>query len=112
MREVAYRRLLARLFNARPEGWVVKGGAALLLRLDPNRTSNDIDIAYLDQAAGAGIEVVAGQRTLAALVEPAARGECQRMGGYGQTRRDPIADGGREIRNVEPSHQYCPSRAS
>jgi len=50
MREVAYRRLLARLFAARPDGWVVKGGVALLLRLDPNRTSNDIDITYIDEA--------------------------------------------------------------
>ena len=61
MREVAYRRLLARLFNARPEGWVVKGGAALLLRLDPNRTSNDIDIAYLDQAAEHAVALAALQ---------------------------------------------------
>lgn len=37
LREVAYRRLLFRLFRAQPERWVVKGGAALLLRLDPNR---------------------------------------------------------------------------
>lgn len=50
MREVAYRRLLARLFASRPDAWVVKGGAALLLRLDPNRTSNDIDIAYVEEA--------------------------------------------------------------
>lgn len=59
MREVAYRRLLARLFGARPEGWVVKGGAALLLRLDPNRTSNDIDIAYLDEAAEHAVALAA-----------------------------------------------------
>jgi nucleotidyltransferase AbiEii toxin of type IV toxin-antitoxin system len=50
MREIAYRRLLARLFATQPEQRVVKGGAALLLRLDPNRTSNDIDLAYLAQA--------------------------------------------------------------
>lgn len=52
MREVAYRRLLARLFASRPEGWIVKGGAALLLRLDPNRTSNDVDVAFAPTAAG------------------------------------------------------------
>jgi hypothetical protein len=50
MREIAYRRLLARLFALEPEKWVVKGGAALLLRLDPNRASNDIDLAYVAQA--------------------------------------------------------------
>lgn len=50
MREVAYRRLLARLFAARPAGWIVKGGVALILRLDPNRTSNDIDISFVEEA--------------------------------------------------------------
>jgi hypothetical protein len=47
LREIAYRRLLARLFEKQPNRWVVKGGAALLLRLDPNRTSNDIDLTYV-----------------------------------------------------------------
>lgn len=50
LHEVAYRRLLARLFDAQPQRWVVKGGVALLLRLDPNRTSNDIDLAYVAEA--------------------------------------------------------------
>jgi hypothetical protein len=50
LRGIAYRRLLARLFEVQPERWVVKGGAALLLRLDPNRTSNDIDLAYVAEA--------------------------------------------------------------
>jgi hypothetical protein len=63
-REIAYRRLLARLFATQPERWVVKGGVALLLRLDPNRTSNDIDLAYVAQA---GEHAVA----LKALVEAA-----------------------------------------
>jgi hypothetical protein len=48
--EIAYRRLLFRLFDSQPDRWVVKGGAALLLRLDPNRTSNDIDLAYVHEA--------------------------------------------------------------
>ena len=50
LREIAYRRLLARMFATQPERWVVKGGVALLLRLDPNRTSNDIDLAYVAKA--------------------------------------------------------------
>jgi hypothetical protein len=50
LREIAYRRLLFRLFETQPDRWVVKGGAALLLRLDPNRTSNDIDLAYVHDA--------------------------------------------------------------
>jgi Nucleotidyl transferase AbiEii toxin, Type IV TA system len=49
LREIAYRRLLARIFATQPERWVVKGGVALLLRLDPNRTSNDIDLVYVAQ---------------------------------------------------------------
>jgi hypothetical protein len=65
MREIAYRRLLARLFETQPERWVVKGGVALLLRLDPNRTSNDIDLTYV---ADAGEHAIA----LQALVEAAA----------------------------------------
>ena len=64
LREIAYRRLLARIFATQPERWVVKGGVALLLRLDPNRTSNDIDLAYVAQA---GEHAVA----LKALVEAA-----------------------------------------
>ncbi len=50
VREIAYRRLLARIFAVQAERWVVKGGVALLLRLDPNRTSNDIDLAYVAEA--------------------------------------------------------------
>jgi hypothetical protein len=65
LREIAYRRLLARLFEMQPDRWVVRGGAALLLRLDPNRTSNDIDLAYV---AGAGEHAAA----LEALAEAVA----------------------------------------
>lgn len=44
-RQFAYDRLLARLFANDPEGWVLKGGAALLARLPQNaRHSLDIDI--------------------------------------------------------------------
>jgi hypothetical protein len=59
LREIAYRRLLVRLFAVQSERWVVKGGAALLLRLDPNRTSNDIDLAYIAQAGEHGVAVEA-----------------------------------------------------
>jgi hypothetical protein len=49
--EVAYRRLVARLAVQAPGRWVVKGGYGLILRLDPNRMSNDVDVVYLDEAA-------------------------------------------------------------
>jgi hypothetical protein len=65
LREIAYRRRLARIFTSQGDRWVVKGGAALLLRLDPNRTSNDIDLAYVGEA---GEHAVA----LQSLVEAAA----------------------------------------
>jgi hypothetical protein len=65
LREIAYRRFLARVFGTQPDRWIVKGGAALLLRLDPNRTSNDIDLAYVGEA---GEHAVA----LKALMEAAA----------------------------------------
>jgi hypothetical protein len=48
--EVAFRRLIARMYATEPEGWVLKGGFALILRLDPNRTSNDIDVTYVHEA--------------------------------------------------------------
>src|SRR3954452_19162814 len=48
--EVAYRRLVARMFATSPDEWVLKGGYAMILRLDPNRTSNDIDVSYVNAA--------------------------------------------------------------
>lgn len=47
LREIAYRRLLHRLFKTQPKRWILKGGVSLLLRLDPNRASNDIYLAYV-----------------------------------------------------------------
>ncbi len=57
VQEIAFRRLLARLFARHPGGWVVKGGVALVLRLDPNRTSDDIDITYILEAGGHALAV-------------------------------------------------------
>ena len=65
LREVAYRRLLARIFAEQPNRWVVKGGAALLLRLDPNRTSNDIDLAYVAEASEHAVALTALEEALA-----------------------------------------------
>lgn len=48
--EVAYRRLVARMFTLEPDRWVLKGGFAMILRLDPSRTSNDIDATYVAEA--------------------------------------------------------------
>lgn len=56
-RELAYRRFLARLFTVQPNSWVLKGGVALLFRLDPSRPSYDIDIAYIGAGADHAIAI-------------------------------------------------------
>lgn len=48
--EIAYRRLVARMYETQPDRWILKGGFALILRLDPSRTSNDIDVTYVAEA--------------------------------------------------------------
>ncbi len=63
--EVAFRRLLARLEAQAPGRWVLKGGVALLLRLDPNRTSKDLDLSFVDPLGTA-------KKALDALAEAAA----------------------------------------
>jgi hypothetical protein len=52
LREVAFDRLLARLFAAKDAPWVLKGGYALELRLKEARVTRDIDLA-LRRALGA-----------------------------------------------------------
>lgn len=51
LREVAFDRLLARLFIREPAPWVLKGGYALELRIKEARATKDIDLA-LRQALG------------------------------------------------------------
>lgn len=58
-RELAYRRLLVRLAVAQPGGWFLKGGLALQFRLDPSRSTLDIDIGLL-----AGLETAAAEAAL------------------------------------------------
>jgi len=45
-RQFAYDRLLARLFHAAPEEWVLKGAGALLARLETGRHTKDIDLYW------------------------------------------------------------------
>ena len=57
-RQFAYDRLLARVFGAEPEAWVLKGAAALLARLGGSaRHTLDVDLyrpaARLDEAEAA-----------------------------------------------------------
>jgi Nucleotidyl transferase AbiEii toxin, Type IV TA system len=44
LRQFAYDRLLARLFTAEPEGWVLKGATGLLARIPTSRHSRDVDL--------------------------------------------------------------------
>ena len=47
-RDVAFHAILARLAQRSAQGhWVVKGGVALQLRLDPSRPSRDIDVTWV-----------------------------------------------------------------
>ncbi|MDP2865750.1 MAG: nucleotidyl transferase AbiEii/AbiGii toxin family protein, partial [Elusimicrobiota bacterium] len=45
MREVAFDRLLARLFARKDAAWILKGGYALELRMKEARATKDIDLA-------------------------------------------------------------------
>lgn len=45
MREVAFDRLLARLFSSKDAAWLLKGGYALELRIKAARATKDIDLA-------------------------------------------------------------------
>ncbi|WP_370145612.1 nucleotidyl transferase AbiEii/AbiGii toxin family protein [Streptacidiphilus sp. EB129] len=60
-----YQRLLARIFLHEPNGWMLKGGQALLVRFPRARQSQDIDLYYRD--AGASSEAVSALRAAAAL---------------------------------------------
>ena len=66
---MAFRRLLVRLEASDPGQWVVKGGVALLLRLDPNRTSDDIDLAYVHAAGEHAIAIKALEQEFAVKLE-------------------------------------------
>ena len=44
-KHIAYDRLLARVFIAEPERWLLKGGGALLARIPGARHSKDLDLA-------------------------------------------------------------------
>ena len=65
LQEVAFRRLLVRLEISDPKQWVVKGGVALLLRLDPNRTSDDIDLVYMSESGEYAVAIAALDRAFA-----------------------------------------------
>lgn len=47
-----HRRLLARVFHSDPDGWVLKGGQALLVRWPRARYSTDVDLLRVGEDAG------------------------------------------------------------
>ena len=43
-------RFLARIFDADPHGWVLKGGVGMMVRLPHARYSHDIDLLVADDS--------------------------------------------------------------
>jgi hypothetical protein len=63
-KQIVFERLLARLLVAAPNGWVLKGGFALDLRLGAKaRSTKDIDLARRDDADHATADLLAAQAT-------------------------------------------------
>lgn len=62
-RTVAFERVLARLCQAAPERWLLKGGLALDYRLGARaRTTKDMDLARYDGESAATADLLAAQR--------------------------------------------------
>ncbi len=72
MREVAFDRLLARLFRQEDAPWILKGGYAMELRIKEARATKDIDLT-LRRALGAGRELPLDEAILEALAKAAAQ---------------------------------------
>jgi len=72
MREVAFDRLLARLFARKDAAWILKGGYALELRMKEARATKDIDLA-LRYSLGTEKDLPLKTVILEALAESAAR---------------------------------------
>lgn len=72
MREVAFDRLLARLFARKDAAWLLKGGYALELRMKEARATKDIDLA-LRHSLGTAKDLPLKTSILDALTESAAR---------------------------------------
>lgn len=72
MREVAFDRLLARLFAKKDAAWILKGGYALELRMKEARATKDIDLA-LRHSLGTEKNLPLKTMILEALAESVAR---------------------------------------
>ncbi|MFI9569991.1 nucleotidyl transferase AbiEii/AbiGii toxin family protein [Microbispora rosea] len=59
-RRFAYDRLLARLFTSDEDGWILKGGVALLIRLSVARHSADVDVVARADSVEAGLAALRG----------------------------------------------------
>jgi len=71
-RQVAFDRLLARLFISSPSPWVLKGGYAMQLRTLNARATKDIDLAMKETRFLSGNEDEQGKAILEVLLEKAA----------------------------------------
>jgi Nucleotidyl transferase AbiEii toxin, Type IV TA system len=54
-RQVAYDRLLARLFSANPREWILKGGVSMIARLSSARHTADVDLVAVADSADAAL---------------------------------------------------------
>ena len=68
-RQVAFDRLLVRLFSREPSLWVLKGGYALEIRIDNSRTTKDIDLELRDQALASSDKEIQNNTVLMLLRE-------------------------------------------
>lgn len=68
-RQIAFERLLARLFHTRPAPWILKGGFALELRLNNARATKDIDLALRGTRLDTVEELEQGEALHEALVK-------------------------------------------
>jgi hypothetical protein len=50
------------MYSVPSDEWVIKGGVGIIFRLDPNRTSNDIDVTYVDAAGEHAVALEALER--------------------------------------------------
>ncbi|RSM41326.1 hypothetical protein DMB66_56200 [Actinoplanes sp. ATCC 53533] len=57
-RQFAYDRLLARLFTAAPQQWILKGGVSMIARLASARHTADVDIVACADSADAALEAL------------------------------------------------------
>lgn len=68
-RDAAFHAVMVRLEGSTQGRWIIKGGVALQLRLDPSRPSLDIDVAWVGEQLGHAAALADLRKTLAARTD-------------------------------------------